>query len=54
MADEFDVVTRMARFDAIDTNSITVCRIAGLASEIRENINFNCVYLSQIIFRQII
>lgn len=33
MTDEFYIVTRMARFDAIDTDSIAVCSIAGLAPE---------------------
>lgn len=34
MTDEFYIVTRMARFDAIDTDSVTVCGIAGLAPKI--------------------
>ena len=36
MANKFYVVSGMARFDAIDADGITVCRVAGLAPEIDE------------------
>lgn len=34
MADKFYVVSGMARFDAVDADCVTVCRVAGLAPEI--------------------
>lgn len=36
MANKFYVVSGMARFDAIDANCVTVCRVAGLAPEIEK------------------
>lgn len=51
MANEFDVMSRMARIDAIDAYRITVCRVAGLAPAqiITLQINISCGLISKYI-----